>query len=158
MEIYIGIGTNLGNREENIVRAIEEMGKFCKILKKSQIYETTPVGFLDQDDFLNLVVQIETSLEPQNLLKELKKIEKKLGRKDTVRFGPRIIDLDILFYDDIVFVSENLQIPHKRMHERKFVLVPMCDIASSFVHPKFNKTCLEIYKELDTDEIVKLYK
>lgn len=156
--VYVGIGTNLGDREENIAKSIVEMGKFCKILKNSQIYETTPVGFLDQDNFLNMVVKMQTDFEPQDLLKKLKDIEKRLGRKDIIRFGPRIIDLDILFYNNIVFVSENLEIPHKRMHERKFVLVPMCDISPSFIHPKLNKACLEIYKELDTDEIIKLYK
>jgi len=126
--IYIGLGSNLGNKEENIHGAIEFIREKCEILKTSSLYEAEPVGYKDQDWFLNCVIKAETSLSPRELLRFLQSIESKLGRVLTVKNGPRIIDLDILFYNGVVVQEDDLVIPHLRLHERLFVLMPLCEI------------------------------
>lgn len=127
---YLGAGSNLGNRRENIKKALDYLAKTrgVRIEKASRIYETEPVGGLAQNRFLNAAIKIQTSLTPQLLLKALKKIEKDLGRKKTVRWGPREIDLDILLYADKIIKRKNLIIPHPRMFEREFVLRPLREI------------------------------
>lgn len=127
---YLGIGSNLGNRRENIKKALDYLKRTpgIKIDKCSRIYETKPVGGPSQGKFLNAAIKIKTSLTPQSLLKALKKIEKDLGRKQTVRFGPREIDLDILFYGNRIIKKRNLIIPHPRMFEREFVIRPLSEI------------------------------
>jgi 2-amino-4-hydroxy-6-hydroxymethyldihydropteridine diphosphokinase len=136
---YIGIGSNLGNREENCYRAIELLEKKgIKIKKKSSLYETEPWGIEQQPMFLNMAVEIETELEPEKLLRLLKDIETKLGRKGTFKWGPRIIDLDILLFDDIIINKKDLKIPHPLMHKRDFVLNPLNEIAPEINHPLLN--------------------
>ena len=127
---YLGLGSNLGNRKENIKKALEYLksAKGVKIEKLSRIYETKPVGGPPQGKFLNAALKISASLSPVLLLKVLKKIEKQLGRKKTARFGPRPIDLDILLYADRFIYTKALQIPHPRMFEREFVLKPLREI------------------------------
>jgi len=128
---YIGIGTNLGNRERNIKEAIRRMNRIeegIKVLKRSNIYETEPQGGPPQGKFLNACIKAEVTLKPQALLRKLKSIEKEMGRKRTVRFGPRVIDLDILLYDNKKINQKNLKIPHPRMNERDFVLKPLSEI------------------------------
>lgn len=127
---YLGIGSNLGNRRNNIKKALDYLAKTkgIKIEKTSRIYETEPVGGPAQGKFLNAAIKIKTSLTPQLLLKTIKKIEKDLGRRKTVRFGPREIDLDILLYGNEVIKRRDLAIPHPRMFEREFVLRPLRDI------------------------------
>lgn len=125
---YIGIGTNLGDRNQNIKTAIKKITKFGKIIKKSSIYETDPIGYKNQGKFLNLVIEIETELNPEKLLKTLQKIEKRMGRTRTFKNGPRIIDLDILLYNDEKIDKPTLKIPHPRMRKRKFVLKPLSEI------------------------------
>jgi len=127
---YLGIGSNLGNRRNNIKKALDYLAKTkgIKIEKASRIYETEPVGGPAQGKFLNAAIKIKTSLAPQLLLKSIKKIEKDLGRRKTVRFGPREIDLDILLYGNKVIKRRNLAIPHPRMFEREFVLKPLREI------------------------------
>mgnify|MGYP001580373830 CR=1 FL=1 len=127
---YLGIGSNLGNRSKNIKKALDYLAKTkdIKLEKFSRVYETQSQGGPPQCKFLNAAVKIKTSLSPQALLKTLKKIEKDLGRKKTVRFGPREIDLDILLYGDRIIKHNNLVIPHPRMFEREFVLRPLREI------------------------------
>ncbi len=145
-KVYISVGSNLGDREENIKEVIKLIDNhpLIKIIKISPIYETEPVGFKDQDWFLNLVIELETSLLPQELLAILEEIEIKLGKKIERKWGPRTIDLDILLYDDIILDLPELQIPHKLMHERAFVLIPLAQIAPNVKHPMLNKTIKEL--------------
>ena len=131
---FLGLGSNLGDREKNIKRALKLLREAkIKILKKSSLIETAPMGGPKQGKFLNGVLEIETKLEPPRLLKTLKAIENKLGRRKTVRNGPRIIDLDILLYEDKVIKSRQLTIPHPRMHGRSFVINPLKEIAPEIV-------------------------
>lgn len=128
---YIGVGSNLGRRRKNIREALEKINllKGTKIIKTSKLIETNPVGGpVGQPKFLNAALKISTNLSPLNLLKKLKTIEKELGRKKTVRWGPREIDLDILFYGDKVINRKELQIPHPRLFEREFVIKPLLEV------------------------------
>mgnify|MGYP000050047362 CR=1 FL=1 len=151
--VFIALGTNLGDRLANLHDAINALAPDVHILRESTIYETPPWGYTDQPAFLNMVVEAETSLDPRALLDYLKKREDELGRVKNFRYGPRHIDLDILFYDDLVFEDERLQIPHPRLHERAFVLVPLADLAPEFVHPVFGKDVKSLLSILDCDEI-----
>ncbi len=127
---YLAVGSNLGNRRNNIKKALDYLAKTkgIKIEKTSRIYETEPVGGPPQDKFLNAAIKIKTSLSPQLLLNNIKKIEKDLGRRKSVRWGPRQIDLDILLYANKIIKRKNLVIPHPRMFEREFVLKPLREI------------------------------
>jgi len=127
---YLGVGSNLGNRRQNIKKALDFLAgtKGVKIEKTSRIYETKAQGGPPQEKFLNAAVRIKTSLTPASLLKTLKNIEKQLGRKKTVRFGPRTIDLDILIYGNRIIKTKTLEIPHPRMFEREFVLRPLREV------------------------------
>ncbi len=134
--VYIGIGSNLGNRRENCFRAVvslEESG--LRISKRSSLYETEPWGVKEQPKFINMAVEADTDLPPKELLLLLKKIEAAMGRESMTRWGPRIIDLDILLYNDLQMKEPDLQIPHPLMHERDFVLEPLSEIAPEKVHP-----------------------
>ena len=146
---YIGIGSNMGNKGENIKSAIESMNcGITRVLNISKLYETEPVGYAEQDDFLNSAVEIKTLLTPEELIKFLLNIEKGLMRERTVRWGPRTIDLDILLYDNVISSDEEVIIPHPRMHERLFVLNPLCDIAPYLMHPVLNKRMVELRDDL----------
>jgi len=130
-EVFLGLGTNLGYREKNLRDALNKIGAHEKIFleSSSSIYETKPVdGPKGQPYFLNMVAKIKTSLKPHELLKELKAIEKEMGRKPRVRFGPREIDLDILLFDSETIKTEQLEVPHPRLKERPFVLIPLLEI------------------------------
>jgi 2-amino-4-hydroxy-6-hydroxymethyldihydropteridine diphosphokinase len=147
---YIAFGSNLGDRNKNIEKAIEYLKELdgITIKKVSSIYETQPDGGPPQGTFLNGVLEIETALPPDELLDRLKGIEARLGRVKTEENSPRPIDLDIIFYQDIVIDGERIKIPHPRMHEREFVLKGLCEIAPEFVHPRLNKTAKKLYEEL----------
>ncbi len=136
--VYLSIGSNVGYRLKNISSAIKLLTKFATIEKLSCVYESSPVGYIDQPNFYNCVVKIFTDLSPSKLLKQLKKIEKLLGRKKTFRWGPRIIDIDILLYDNLVLKTKKLTIPHKELLNRKFVLLPLKEIEPEIVHPELN--------------------
>ena len=135
MKYFIGLGSNLGDRERNLEVAISSLEEFCSVLNKSSVYETKPVGYLDQGDFLNMVVEVESALEPLVFFIRLQEVEHKMGRVREVKNGPRVIDLDILLAEDLVINTPHLKIPHPRMHERGFVLEPLCEIAPDVVHP-----------------------
>ncbi|MCK9186080.1 2-amino-4-hydroxy-6-hydroxymethyldihydropteridine diphosphokinase [Candidatus Gracilibacteria bacterium] len=139
---YLSLGSNLGDRENFLKKAISEIKKIAKIKKKSKIYETSPVGYKNQGNFLNMVISIETAVSPKELLENLQKIEKELGREKKIKNGPRTIDIDILTYEDTIVDEPNLKIPHPRMYERKFVLVPLLELLdkkeknSQWIHKK----------------------
>jgi 2-amino-4-hydroxy-6-hydroxymethyldihydropteridine diphosphokinase len=146
---YISIGSNLGKTEENCKRAINLLIiKGLTILKQSSMIETEPWGVEDQPLFINMAVSVETDLPPEKLLNLLKEIETGLGRTETFRWGPRIIDLDILFYDDLVMEEPDLSIPHRYIKDRDFVLRPLAEIAPDLVHPVLKKSIQELLDEL----------
>ncbi len=151
--IYLALGTNLGDRFANLRSAIESFSPELRVTQESTIYETPPWGYTDQPAFLNMVIEAETSLNPRALLTYLKKQEDELGRIKNFRNGPRQIDLDILFYDNLVMDEEKLTIPHPRLHERAFVLVPLADIAPEFVHPLLGKRVIKLLQDVDVSEI-----
>ena len=159
MKAYLSIGANLGDREKNIKEALEFLSlKTGFPVVVSPVYETEPVGFSSPDMFLNQVVIIETDLSPSGLLDLLKEIETTMGRirKDDRNIS-RLIDLDILFFDDQVFEDRDLVIPHPRMHERRFVLEPFCDIAPDFIHPLLQISVKELLsRSSDNSKVKKL--
>ncbi len=149
-KVYAGLGSNLGNKRENITRAIGRIDAYDEICvkEKSGFYDTAPVGGPSQPDYVNCVIEMETEIGPQTLLKEFKKIEVELGRKPGVRWGPRVVDLDILLYGDRIINDHNLKIPHERMHERVFVLEPLCEISPDIKHPVSGISFSELLEKL----------
>ena len=147
--VFIALGTNLGDREENIRKAIQKIGKLPKtaIIKSSSIINTKPVGITNQPDFLNCVVQIKTILDPEKLLLELLKIEREMGRIRKQKWGPRIIDMDILFFNNEIINTQDLTVPHPEILKRKFILNSMNEIAPQFLHPIEKKIIKELYAE-----------
>ncbi|MBI4731146.1 MAG: 2-amino-4-hydroxy-6-hydroxymethyldihydropteridine diphosphokinase [Chloroflexi bacterium] len=137
--IYLALGTNLGKRASNLRRAIQALPPVVTVQAESPVYETSPWGLTDQPLFLNMVLKGETRLAPLELLQVLKQIESKLGRVPSARYGPRLIDIDILFYDELILNTPELTLPHPRLHERAFVLVPLNDLAPALVHPVLGK-------------------
>lgn len=151
---YIGLGSNLGDRIAYCEKAISEILKIDRhrLLSKSSFYQTRPMGYTAQDWFINGVIKIETDLKPFDLHRHLKAIERLLGRRDTFRWGPRIIDLDLLFYDSLKVETDELQIPHPRLQERQFVLIPLSEIDQNLMHPVFKKTVGELLNEIQEDQ------
>jgi 2-amino-4-hydroxy-6-hydroxymethyldihydropteridine diphosphokinase len=143
---YLGLGSNLGNRKKNLKNAIEALRSHpgIHIMVESSFHDTTPVGYLYQNRFLNAVIEIQTTLDPEELLDNTLQIEQSLGRVRSERWGPRTIDIDILALDDLVYDSERLSIPHPLMHERRFVLEPLAEIAPAFRHPVFGSSISEM--------------
>ena len=138
--VYIGIGSNLGNKRDNCLKAVESLEKSgLRITKRSSLHETEPWGVKEQPKFINMAVEADTDLPPRELLLLLKKIEDAMGRERMTRWGPRIIDLDILLYNDLQMKEPDLQIPHPLMHERDFVLEPLSEIAPEKVHPVLSR-------------------
>ena len=156
---YLSIGSNLGDKAKNLRDALEilQRHEHIDLLAVSPFYRTEPQNYRDQDWFVNAALKIVSDLSPENLLTELKLIENNLDKRGKAfRFGPRIIDLDIIYYNDLVYKSSELEIPHPRMHERCFVLVPLCDIASEQIHPIFKIRSDELLKKLESQETQKV--
>lgn len=158
MIAYIALGSNLGDREKYLRKAVKEITKENEILAYSSLYETEPVGYENQGWFLNAVIKIETSFSAEQLLQSLLTIEKKLERTRIIKNGPRTIDLDMLFYDSEIIQVDDLEIPHPRLQDRSFVLIPLNEIAAQFIHPRLQKTVSNILSELQDQNEVHLYK
>jgi len=155
--VYLALGTNLGDRANNLNQALAALGEQFSIELVSPIYETEPAYVLDQPRFYNLTARAQTDLSPLHALSALKQIETDLGREPGLRFGPRLIDLDLLIYDTLLFSSPELTLPHPRLHERAFVLVPLNDIAPDLVHPKLGLTIHELFEQLPDEEKHKVW-
>ncbi len=152
---FISVGSNMGRKLENCKQGIAGLEKpgACAVVASSPFYRTEPVDYTDQDWFVNAVVKIETRLEPPRLLTEIHAIERAAGRvRGEIRFGPRTLDMDILLYDDVVIHDALLEIPHPRMHKRRFVLQPICDIDELVVHPLLKSDMRSLLNNLKSDE------
>jgi len=156
--VYLALGSNLGNRAANLKEALNSLSPQMVVKAKSKVYETPPWGYAEQEKFFNQVVKVQTYVKPEALLKHLKRLEVALGRVESFPNGPRLIDIDILFYDDLVLQSPTLEIPHPHVHERGFVLLPMMDIAPDFVHPVKQKSIRDLIAGCDLHGIVQLEK
>lgn len=148
MEVILSLGSNLNDRENNLAKALTKLSQICILTKQSKIYETSPWGKTDQSNFLNQVIVAETKLQPQELLKQINLIETKLGRVRQEKWGPRVIDIDILYYGNLIINQENLKIPHPYLQERAFVLDPLEEIYKDKIDPRFNLTIAELNKNL----------
>lgn len=155
--VYIGIGSNLGDRQKNCLRAIELLQKRgIVVTKQSSLYETEPWGYKDQPQFINMAIEIETEFNPKELLMVLKNIEREIGREESLRWGPRKVDLDILLFDTIILTDiltdilteDSLEIPHPLLHKRDFVLKPLCEIASDIHHPLLKMSIGNLLQQL----------
>ena len=179
--VYLGLGSNLGCRETNLSQAKEGLGgmsngdpiaasdssadnppvsqnesrREIRLIRASSVYETEPWGFPSQEKFLNQVLEAETKISPVELLHAIKTLEKKMGREDGVRFGPRLIDIDILLYGDDKVDTPELQIPHPRLHQRAFVLIPMAELAPDLVHPVLGLSIGDLCLQVDGKSGVK---
>lgn len=156
--VFLGLGSNMGDRKANLAKAVAILSQKMSLLRQSSLYETAAWGYTEQADFLNQVLKVESDLKPLPLLNFLKKSEVEIGRVENFRYGPRLIDIDILFYDDLVRNTKKLQIPHPRIAERAFVLVPLNEIAPDFMHPVLGKTIAEMLAEVPDKEGVRLCK
>ena len=132
---YLGLGSNLGEREEHLRGGVRLLCNSLKLIRLSSVYETEPWGYTDQPPFLNLVCEMETDQTSHQVLKAAKEVERRVGRSPTFRYGPRVLDIDLLLYDDQMISTASLTVPHPGMAERAFVLVPLAEIASTQVHP-----------------------
>jgi 2-amino-4-hydroxy-6-hydroxymethyldihydropteridine diphosphokinase len=146
--VYLGLGTNLGDRKQNLTQALELLSQHMVIENVSSVYETEPVGFEEQPLFLNAVCRVTTQLKPEQLLRLAKKIEAELGRKPGPPNAPRPLDIDILLYGKQVISTQDLTVPHPRLAERAFVLVPLAEIAPDFIHSVSKKTVMQMLHEL----------
>ena len=152
---YISVGSNMGDRLQNCRKGVEALAEAdnSRILAQSRIYQTEPVDYEDQDWFINMVVKLETPYDPFQLLDHIEDIQRAAGRtRDPIRFGPRILDLDIILYDNRIIESERLVVPHPRMHKRRFVLKPICDIDPAIIHPVLKREIQFLLKQLGEEE------
>ena len=158
--VFLSLGSNIGDRAANITQAVSflSMSDKVKIIKTSSFYETEPWGKTNQDWFVNAALAMDCDMSPEELLQYCANIEDKMGRIRSEKWGQRIIDIDILMYDNLIYSNgKNLSIPHPLMHLRAFVLVPMLEVKADLIHPVFKKTISELYDELENPEDVFLY-
>jgi 2-amino-4-hydroxy-6-hydroxymethyldihydropteridine diphosphokinase len=155
---YVGLGSNLGNRARNVRKALGMLDEVegVSVRAVSSLYETEPEGYEDQNWFVNATLQIETALLPNELLRLFKEIEQAIGRRKTMRWGPREIDLDLLLYDQLCLEEPDLVIPHPRMHQRAFVLAPLAEIGADVFHPILHKTIGTLLAELQTTKRIQV--
>ena len=158
--VFLGIGSNLGNRENNLEQAVARIEEHIgQVLKSSSIYITEPWGFKAEEEFLNIVVKIGTKLTPSGILGRILMIESLLGRvRDRKKYSSRLIDIDILLYEDKIVEEEILKIPHPLLHKRKFVLVPLCEIEPELIHPVLKKSLADLLASCEDKSEVKKYK
>ena len=159
---YLGLGSNIGDRETNLSQAMERLADppSLTLLRSSSIYETAPWGYSEQPDFLNCGLEIETRLSPASLLSRIKVVEHEIGRQPTHRYGPRLIDIDILLYGDmnVQLKHPDLQIPHPRMEQRAFVLIPLAELNENMMHPTLQVTIADLCSRVGDQEGVKILK
>ena len=156
--VYLSLGSNIGDREENLRDAIARLQKESRVVAVSSVYETEPVEFTNQPWFLNCVVAVETPLAPEKFVDNILEIERKMGRERIQKKGPRVIDTDILLFSDKILQSTTLTVPHPAMHLRRFVLKPLAEIAPEVRHPKLKKTIRELLEELPAGQTVRELK
>lgn len=156
-EIALALGSNLGDRQQNLDDALAALAVCVEVAKRSPLYETAPQYVEDQPEFLNMAATGHTALSPAALLDEVKRIETALGRRPSVRFGPRLIDIDIIFFGDTVLDSERLTLPHPRLRERSFVLKPLADICPAWVDPVTGQTVRQLLNALASSDDIVLY-
>lgn len=159
-EVYLSLGSNLGDREENIKQALAQLAAQTgvEVVKHSGLYESEPLYLRNQPWFLNCVIQLRTQLEVDRLLRLCQGIERHLGRKKGIRYGPRVIDIDILFYGQKVVRESNLQIPHPRLQERRFVLEPLCELNPQWEHPLLKKNIKQLLDEVGEGQKIRYFK
>jgi 2-amino-4-hydroxy-6-hydroxymethyldihydropteridine diphosphokinase len=153
--VYLSLGSNVGDREAQLQDAQARLGAAGRVVAASSFYETEPVEFTEQPWFLNFALALETSNTPQQLMTAILRIEEEMGRRRVQKKGPRPIDIDILLFDDIIMDSTNLTIPHPALHQRRFVLEPMAEIASEVLHPGLKKTIRELRDALPPGQVVR---
>jgi 2-amino-4-hydroxy-6-hydroxymethyldihydropteridine diphosphokinase len=156
--IYLGLGTNLGDRYANLQRAVDELQKILTITAVSPVFSTEPWGDVDQPSFLNICLAAVGSLSPHDLLAQIRRIEQDLGRLPSRRWGPRLIDIDILFYDSLILSDEKLTIPHPHIAERAFVLAPLAVIIPDFRHPQTGISVREMLDNVDSSGVERLFE
>ena len=164
MICYLGLGTNLGERQKNLESAVQLLFRtstavppHLRPLRSSSVYETAPWGHTGQPDFLNCVLEVETDLPPDQLLEHIQGVEREMGREWSIRYGPRIIDVDILFHGSQTIFQADLQVPHLRLHQRAFALVPLAELAPNLTHPVLGDTVEEMAGKADGKDGVRLW-
>ncbi len=153
---FLGLGSNIGDRKANLRTSLSLLeGAELRVTKSSSLYHTEPMGEVEQPWFMNAVAEVETILSPEELLHRCQQIEEEMGRQHIIPQGPRVIDLDILLYDQLTLNTAELSIPHPRMHRRRFVLIPLLEIAPDAVHPLLKKSIRELLKDISDFSVVK---
>lgn len=151
--VYLGLGSNIGDRDAHLAAALQALAEVVTITQISSVYDTAPMHYMSQPRFHNLVCAGETTLTPIDLLHRVKDIERRLGRVQGPRYGPRVIDIDLLFYDQLVLESDALTLPHPRLAERAFVLAPLAEIAPLLTHPVLSATMVELLQRVSASDV-----
>ncbi len=157
-KVFLGMGSNVGDREGHLTMGIRLLAAAMHLVETSSIYETEPWGYTEQPPFLNMACHVQTDLAPLELLAVCQEVERQVGRKPTVRYGPRVLDVDVLAYGDQVIVTPDLVVPHPHMAERAFVLVPLVEIAPEWEHPVLKKSASQLLEEVSSREGVRLWR